>query len=180
MGRTATPALMLVAVLVLAGCNSGSQESDQSAAGGSGGDETAATTEADSGPDTATTSPEDTDTDDDADDDAKGDADGTDDSETEDLVLTVRGEKTTIEPTAVYCSGAPGNIRHIIGKTNNGLPLVKAEGTRFAMVKTGQQRPYKAESPDGIEYHKDRVTFNDTELGSATLNGSMACTDWED
>src|SRR5699024_5291520 len=51
--------------------------------------------------------------------------------ETEDSKLTLdTGEKTvTIEPTDVYCSGEPGSLRHIIGKTNNELPLVKAEGS---------------------------------------------------
>ena len=105
---------------------------------------------------------------------------GSDDNDADDLVVTVDGEETAIDPTAVYCSGSEGNIHHIIGKTDNGPPLVKAEGTHFAMVKTGHQRPYKAQSPDGVEYHKDRVTFTDTELDSATLNGTMVCTDWED
>jgi hypothetical protein len=91
------------------------------------------------------------------------------------------GEKTvTIEPTDVYCSGEPGSLHHIIGKTDNELPLVKAEGTDFVMVKVGQGRPYKANNPKGVAIGDESVTFDGTELGSATLDGTMTCTDWED
>ncbi len=91
------------------------------------------------------------------------------------------GEKTvTIEPTDVYCSGKPGSLRHIIGKTDNELPLVKAEGTDFVMAKVGEGRPYKANSPKGVNVDDERVTFDGTELGSATLDGTMTCTEWED
>ncbi|MFE1083332.1 MULTISPECIES: hypothetical protein [Brevibacterium] len=103
-----------------------------------------------------------------------------DDSADSTLTLDT-GEKTvTIEPTAVYCSGEPGSLQHIIGKTDNELPLVKAEGTDFVMVKVGQGRPYKANNPKGIAIGDESVTFDGTELGSATLDGTMTCTDWED
>jgi ABC-type Fe3+-hydroxamate transport system substrate-binding protein len=103
-----------------------------------------------------------------------------DDSADSTLTLDT-GEKTvTIEPTDVYCSGKPGKLHHIIGKTDNELPLVKAEGTDFVMVKVGQGRPYKANNPSGVTVDDKSVTFDGTELGSATLDGTMTCTDWED
>src|SRR5699024_5509578 len=80
--------------------------------------------------------------------------------ETEDSKLTLdTGEKTvTIEPTDVYCSGEPGSLRHIIGKTNNELPLVKAEGSDFVMVKIGQGKPYKTDQPGGVDFGDESVT----------------------
>ena len=104
------------------------------------------------------------------------------DEETEDSKLTLdTGEKTvTIEPTDVYCSGEPGNLQHIIGKTNNELPLVKAEGSDFVMVKIGQGKPFKTNQPSGVDFGDESVTFDGTEVGSATLDGTMTCTDWED
>lgn len=104
----------------------------------------------------------------------------TDDPEGSTLTLDT-GEKTvTIEPTAVYCSGKPGSLHHIIGKTNDELPLVKAEGTDFVMAKVGQGRPFTANSPTGVDIGDESVTFEGTELGSAVLDGTMTCTDWED
>ncbi|MCU4298388.1 hypothetical protein D3I60_15130 [Brevibacterium permense] len=103
-----------------------------------------------------------------------------DDSAVSTLTLDT-GEKTvTIEPTDVYCSGEPGKLHHIIGKTDNELPLVKTEGTDFVMVKVGQGRPYKTNNPKGIAIGDESVTFDGTELGSATLDGTMTCTDWAD
>ena len=104
------------------------------------------------------------------------------DEETEDSKLTLdTGEKTvTIEPTDVYCYGEPGNLQHIIGKTNNELPLVKAEGSDFVMVKIGQGKPFKTNQPSGVDFGDESVTFDGTEVGSATLDGTMTCTDWED
>lgn len=180
MRRATIPAIAAAAVLVLTGCSGGSNDESDSAADGAGNESsesTAAGQHTDKGSPTSTES-DDTDGDDADSDDADSD-DADDDADTE-LTLTVGGDDTTIEPTDVYCSGSEGNIHHIIGKTNDGLPLVKAEDTHFAMVKTGHQRPYKAESPSGIDYGKDRVTFDDTSLGSATLNGTMTCTEWED
>lgn len=92
------------------------------------------------------------------------------------LTLTVDSEKTTISPTDVYCSGEPGDIHHIIGKTNNRPPLVKAEKSDFAMVKTGHGKPFKANQPKGVSYTDDGVSFDETALGSAVLNGTMTCT----
>ncbi|WP_436326737.1 hypothetical protein [Brevibacterium sp. FAM 27836] len=108
------------------------------------------------------------------------DSGSADDSEESHLKLDT-GEKTiTIDPTDVYCSGKPGSLRHIIGKTNNELPLVKAEGTDFVMVKVGQGRPFKANHPKGVDFGDESVTFDGTELGTAVLDGTMTCTDWED
>lgn len=170
MRRATIPAITAAAVLVLTGCSGEDNDGSDSADGA--GNESSASSAPDQHTDAGSpTSTENDDTD-------GNDTDG-DDADTE-LTLTVGGDDTTIEPTDVYCSGSEGNIHHIIGKTNDGLPLVKAEDTHFAMVKTGHQRPYKAESPSGIDYGKDRVTFDDTSLGSATLNGTMTCTEWED
>lgn len=156
---------MATAVLAFAGCSGDSGAESGTSAGGTA-DESAASSGSGShdGP-TSTTSSK---------------TDDTDSHDTDKLTLTISGDETTIEPTDVYCSGPEGNIHHIIGKTDDGLPLVKAEGTHFAMVKTGNQRPYKTESPSGIEYGKDRVTFEDTSLGSGTLSGTMTCTEWEE
>lgn len=108
------------------------------------------------------------------------DSGSADDSEESHLKLDT-GEKTiTIDPTDVYCSGKPGSLRHIIGKTNNELPLVKAEGTDFVMVKVGQGRPFKANHPKGVDIGDESVTFDGTELGTAVLDGTMTCTDWEE
>lgn len=96
------------------------------------------------------------------------------------LTLTVDSEKTTISPTDVYCSGEPGDIHHIIGKTNNQPPLVKAEESDFVMAKTGHGKPFKANQPKGVSYTEKGVSFDETSLGSAVLNGTMTCTEWED
>lgn len=95
------------------------------------------------------------------------------------LTLKTDSDKVMIEPTDVYCSGDPGNIDHIIGKTNNELPLVKVEKKEFVMVKTGHGRPYKANRPNGIDYGDRSVSFDGTKVGSAVLNGTMTCTKWE-
>lgn len=95
------------------------------------------------------------------------------------LTLKTDSDTVTIEPTDVYCSGEPGTIDHIIGKTNNELPLVKVEKTEFVMVKTGHGRPYKANGPNGIDYKDTSVTFDGTKIGTAVLNGTMTCTKWE-
>ncbi|WP_209326197.1 hypothetical protein [Brevibacterium renqingii] len=126
--------------------------------------------------------PEDSDENEDSDDssDQEKDSESADDSADSKLTLDT-GEKTvTIEPTDVYCSGEPGSLQHIIGKTDNELPLVKAEGTDFVMAKIGQGRPFKANNPKGVDVGDESVTFDGTKLGSATLDGTMTCTDWED
>ncbi|GAA1936970.1 hypothetical protein GCM10009689_16770 [Brevibacterium antiquum] len=96
------------------------------------------------------------------------------------VTLSTDSEKVAIEPTDVYCSGEPGSIRHIIGKTNNEVPLIKVEKTEFVMVKTGHGRPYKSKGPNGIHYGENSVSFDGTEVGSAVLSGSMTCTKWQD
>lgn len=97
------------------------------------------------------------------------------------LVLTVAGDEQVLEPTDVYCSGVEDNIRHIIGKTGNQLPIIEAEGREFAMVKTGPGKPYRKPQPAGVSYGEDSVTFDATELEvDAVLDGTMTCTEWED
>jgi hypothetical protein len=184
--RTRTiPTIAIAGLLALSGCSgSGSDEAEQPA------------TEDAQGAETVDQNEQASDESEDADD---GSEDGSEDAEdadnesetaeasepadeTEDLKLTLdTGEKTvTIEPTDVYCSGEPGSLRHIIGKTNNELPLVKAEGSDFVMVKVGQGKPYKTDQPSGVDFGDESVTFDGTEVGSATLDGTMTCTDWED
>lgn len=96
------------------------------------------------------------------------------------LVLTLGGKQQDITPTDVYCSGKPGRIRHIIGKTNQRPPLVEANGKRFVLVKVGSGKPFKAQSPTGVSYTKTAVTFTDVDLRGATLSGTMTCTVFED
>src|SRR5699024_10381842 len=178
--RTRTiPTIAIAGLLALSGC-SGSDEAEQPA------------TEDAQGTETVDQSEQASDESEDTDDGCEDADDAVDESETaeasepadetEDSKLTLdTGEKTvTIEPTDVYCSGAPGSLRHIIGKTNNELPLVKAEGSDFVMVKIGQGKPYKTDQPSGVDFGDKSVTFDGTEVGSATLDGTMTCTDWED
>jgi len=124
----------------------------------------------------------------DQDESAKQDSDSQDKSKTDDapesskVTVSIDGQEKVVEPTDVYCSGSPGNIEHIIGKVNNQIPLIKVAGnSEFAMVKLQQQGPpEKANNPSNITFGQESVTFKGTELGSATLNGSMVCTQWED
>ena len=165
--RTRTiPTIAIAGLLALSGC-SGSDEAEQPATEDAQGAETVDQSEQAS---------------DDADDESETAEASEPADETKDSKLTVKtGAKTiTIHPTDVYCSGEPGSLRHIIGKTNNELPLVKAEGSDFVMVKIGQGKPYKTDQPSGVDFGDESVTFDGTEVGSATLDGTMTCTDWED
>ena len=96
------------------------------------------------------------------------------------LIFTVGGKKQTITPTEVYCSGKPGTIRHIIGKTNQRPPLVEADEKRFVLVKVGNGRPFKAQSPAGVSYTKTAVTFDQVDVGGGVLSGTMTCTSFDD
>ncbi len=101
--------------------------------------------------------------------------------ESSSVTVVLDGSSTVVEPTDVYCSGAPGSIEHLIGKTNNQLPLIEVSGSHFAMVKLDQRgAPERTENPQGITVGEDWVTFTDATVGGATLDGSMVCTDWED
>lgn len=102
--------------------------------------------------------------------------------ESSSVTVTINGEETVVEPTNVYCSGSPGNIEHIIGKVNNQIPLIKVAGdSEFAMVKLHRQGPpEKAERPSNISFGDEWVAFDDATIGSATVNGTMVCTQWED
>ena len=97
------------------------------------------------------------------------------------ITVTVDGTGTDINPDKVYCSGEEGNIRHIIGKTNDQPPLVEATPGEFAMVKTQEQgAPYKAENTTGITFGDTSATFDNVTMGAATVSGDLVCTDWED
>ena len=166
-------AIAIAGLFALSGC-SGSGDADQSQTedSASQGQETAAEAPSEAAPAETDDSDESS--------EISESTETADDSQESKLTLET-GEKTvTIEPTDVYCSGEPGSLHHIIGKTDNELPLVKAEGTDFVMVKVGQGRPYKANNPKGVAIGDESVTFDGTELGSATLDGTMTCTDWED
>lgn len=96
------------------------------------------------------------------------------------LVLrTASGTTTTLELTDVYCSGTPGDLHHLIGKTDHRPPLVEVTPGEFAMVKLGDDRPYTSSAPSGITVEQDGVTFAGTTLGDATLEGTVTCTQWE-
>jgi hypothetical protein len=176
--RTRTiPTIAIAGLLALSGC-SGSDEAEQPATEDAQGAETADQSEQAESEDSDEGSEDAEDSDDESETaEASEPAD-----EAEDSKLTVKtGAKTiTIHPTDVYCSGEPGNLRHIIGKSNNKPPLVKAEGSDFVMVKIGQGKPYKTDQPGGVDFGDESVTFDGTEVGSATLDGTMTCTDWED
>jgi hypothetical protein len=96
------------------------------------------------------------------------------------LELGTPSGTTPITPTEVYCSGTPGHLRHLIGKTDHQPPLVEVSPDGFAMVKLGHGRPYKSSAPAGITVGKDSITFADTRLGEATLKGTVTCTRWKD
>src|SRR5699024_9732035 len=171
--------IAIAGLLALSGCSSsGSDEAEQPATEDAQGAETV---------DQSQQAPEESKDADDETEDAEDDgsetvkaSDPADESEDSKLTVTTGGRTVTIRPTDVYCSGEPGNLHHIIGKTNNELPLVKAEGSDFVMVKIGQGKPYKANQPSGVDFGDESVTFDGTEVGSATLDGTMTCTDWED
>lgn len=48
------------------------------------------------------------------------------------------------------------------------------------MVELGHGRPYKSSAPTGVSVEKDGITFADTKLGNATLEGTVTCTRWQD
>lgn len=96
------------------------------------------------------------------------------------MTLTVGGKEQRLKPTDVYCQGKTGNIRRAVAKTNNRPPLVEVEGGRFLLVKTGRGEPYKTESPSGVSFGTESVTFEQVKLsGGATLEGTIECTTWE-
>ena len=103
-------------------------------------------------------------------------------NKTNSVTVTLDGQDTVVEPTDVYCSGSTGDIEHIVGKVDNQLPLIKVEGhSDFAMVKLHQDGPpEKSNNPKNITFGKKSVKFADTTIGSATVNGTMTCTEWED
>ncbi|WP_298415719.1 hypothetical protein [Brevibacterium sp.] len=173
--RTRTiPTIAIAGLLALSGC-SGSDEAEQPATEDAQGAETVDQSEQAESEDGSEDA-------EDADDESETAEASEPADEAEDSKLTLdTGAKTiTIHPTDVYCSGEPGNLRHIIGKSNNEPPLVKAEGSDFVMVKIGQGKPYKTDQPGGVDFDDESVTFDGTEVGSATLDGTMTCTDWED
>lgn len=91
------------------------------------------------------------------------------------------GDTTTVEPTDVYCSGGPGKVRHLVAKTNHQLPLIKVEGTHFAMVKLDERgAPEKTNRPSGVTLGNDSVRFDHARIGSATLDGTLNCTKQQD
>ncbi|MFG7946218.1 hypothetical protein [Streptomyces cacaoi] len=96
------------------------------------------------------------------------------------LKLTTPSGSTALAPTDVYCSGEPGELRHLIGRTNHRTPLVKVVPGEFAMVELGHGRPYKSSAPTGVSVEKDGITFAGTKLGNATLEGTVTCTRWQD
>ncbi len=96
------------------------------------------------------------------------------------LTLTVAGKKQKLAPTDVYCKGQPGRIRRAVAKTNNRPPVVEVEGERFLLVKTGRGKPFKIESPSGVSFGKESVSFDGVSLsGGAKLDGTITYTKYE-
>ncbi len=96
------------------------------------------------------------------------------------LELTTAAGTTVIAPTAVYCSGSPGQLRHLVAKTNDQPPIVEVTPGEFAMVKLGRGQPFKSAAPSGMTVEDDSITFAGTALGDATLTGTVTCTTWQD
>lgn len=103
---------------------------------------------------------------------------GVDDNEPDSpLSVRISGDEVDFEPTDVYCKVGGGELRHVIAKTNNRPPLLEVTPGEFAMLKIHQKgAPEKTNSPTGIEYTTEGLTFTDTQVGSATLNGYLECT----
>ena len=191
--KQSTPTLVLCAAVLAAVAACTATGSDEPASPGSATSEPAA--ESDPSEDSASESADDPEDDAEAEDseDSSDASDSEDDSsaadssssasrpESSSVTVDLGGDTTVVEPTDVYCSGEPGDIEHIIGKTDNQLPLIEVSGSHFAMVKLDQRgAPEKTQDPQDISYGEDWVTFTDATVGSATLDGSMVCTDWED
>ncbi len=47
------------------------------------------------------------------------------------------------------------------------------------LVKVGNGRPFKKQSPAGVSYTKTAVTFDKVDIGGAVLSGAMPCTSFE-
>ncbi|HLS65056.1 MAG TPA: hypothetical protein VK060_16855 [Ruania sp.] len=190
--KRSTPTLVLCAAVLAAVAACTATGSDEPASPGSATSEPAA--ESDPSEDSASESADDPEDDAEAADSEDSDASDSDDDassadssssasrpESSSVTVDLGGDTTVVEPTDVYCSGEPGDIEHIIGKTDNQLPLIEVSGSHFAMVKLDQRgAPEKTQDPQDISYGEDWVTFTDATVGSATLDGSMVCTDWED
>ncbi|WP_114855617.1 hypothetical protein [Brachybacterium sp. YJGR34] len=112
--------------------------------------------------------------------DRAADADGVAGPAAASLTLTTSEGTTTLALTEVRCSGAPGEIRHLIGTSDDQPPLVELTPGEFVMVKLGQERPYRATDPGGVALGQDGVTFAGTTVGGATLDGTVTCTRWND
>lgn len=95
------------------------------------------------------------------------------------LAFMVGGKKQDVTPTEVYCSGKPGTIAHIIGKSNQRPPLVEVDQKRFVLVKVGNGKPFTTQSAAGVSYTRTAVTFDRVDVGGGVLNGTMACTTFE-
>ena len=190
--KRSTPTLVLCAAVLAAVAACTATGSDEPASPGSATSEPAA--ESDPSEDSSSESADDPEDDAEAADSEDSDASDSDDDassadssssasrpESSSVTVDLGGDTTVVEPTDVYCSGEPGDIEHIIGKTDNQLPLIEVSGSHFAMVKLDQRgTPEKTQDPQDISYGEDWVTFTDATVGSATLDGSMVCTDWED
>lgn len=93
------------------------------------------------------------------------------------LTITLNGDLVEFEPTDVWCKVSGGELRHVIAKTNNRPPLLEVTPGEFAMLKVDQQgAPQKTNSPTGIEFITEQLTFTDTRIGSVIVNGSLECT----
>lgn len=96
------------------------------------------------------------------------------------LTITKQGQPIAFQPTGVYCKGKPGELRHLIAKTNNQIPLVEVTPGQAAMVKLEQRgAPEKTTSMAGITVGRESITFSATTFGQVTLNGTLTCTKFE-
>ncbi|WP_129658983.1 hypothetical protein [Rothia uropygialis] len=96
------------------------------------------------------------------------------------LTVTTGGGEQQFTPNVVHCASGDGRIRHLMASVDNQPPLLKVEdeGGLFVMYKPQQQgRPYKAKQPEGIQYTADGVKADHANVGGATINGQVHCTD---
>ncbi|WP_129359453.1 MULTISPECIES: hypothetical protein [Micrococcaceae] len=96
------------------------------------------------------------------------------------LTVTTGDGEQQFTPNVVHCASGDGSIRHLMASVDNQPPLLKVEdeGGLFVMYKPQQQgRPYKAKQPEGIQYTADGIKADHANVGGATINGQLHCTD---
>lgn len=95
------------------------------------------------------------------------------------VTVTLGDDPQDITFTDAYCSGPSGDIRNIIGKVNNGLPLLKVSNSDHVLLKMGNEKPYEGRVSEGLSVQDEMVTFDDVSLDGAVIDGTLQCTSWD-